>query len=876
MSITLGARIGPYEVTSLLGEGGMGVVFRAHDTKLQRDIALKLLPDHFANDPERLARFQREARVLAALNHPNIAQIYGLEDSTPQRCIVMELVDGETLQERLSRGPIPVDEALPIAKQIAVALEAAHEKGIIHRDLKPANVKITPDRQVKVLDFGLAKAFDERPESRASDSPTLMSASLPGVILGTAAYMAPEQAKGQTVDRRSDVWAFGAVLYEMLAGLRAFDGDDVTEILGRVVTAEPDWNRLPVGMSPSIQRLLRRALKKDPHQRLGDIQDARIEIDEAMAEPDEGGLEAVPARQLRIAWSLVAVTALALAVLAAVHFREKALEAPEMQVEITTPSTSRPSDFALSPDGRHIVFVASGSGRQQLWLRSLDKSEAQPLAGTEGAASPFWSADSRWIGYFASGKLNRIDSNGGPPQALTNASGPFYGGTWNAEGTILFSPSSPGPIFRIAMSGGDPVAVTRLDVPHQSSHQFPHFLPDGHHFLYVALGTPEGRGLYLGSLDGDAPKRLAATDSSGAFLRPDWIIFRQQTALMAQRLDVKRGTLIGNPVRLADPVGIPSVLGQNGFSASTDGRVAYRAGGRDQVQLTWYDRSGKNLGTAGLPDSKPAYYPELSPDGQRVAFTSNVQQNLDIWIQDLARGGLTRFTFDPANDNVPVWSPDGTRIAFSSLRKGGALYVGPSSRPGGEEVLLERASMERARIPQDWSKDGRFLLYREIDPKTSRDLWALPLTGSDRKQFEVARTPANENNGQFSPDGRWVAYETDESGRFEIVVQPFPEATATWTVSTGGGTQPRWSADGKELYFIAPDGKLMAAPITSTGATFAAGTPTALFPARLAPGGPANKQQYVVSRDGRFLIYQQIEESAAPITLILNWKPPAK
>src|SRR5215467_528527 len=448
MSITRGTRIGPYEVTSLLGEGGMGVVFRAHDTKLQRDIALKLFPDHFANDPERLARFQREAQVLASLNHPNIAQIYGLEDSTPQRCIVMELVDGETLQERLSRGPIPVDEALPIAKQIAVALEAAHEKGVIHRDLKPANVKITPDRQVKLLDFGLAKAFDERPESRVSDSPTLISASIPGVILGTAAYMAPEQAKGRTADRRSDVWAFGAVLYEMLAGLRAFDGDDVTEILGRDVTAEPDWNRLPVGMSPSIQRLLRRALKKDPHQRLGDIQDARIEIDEAMAELQAGGLEAVPARQLRIAWSLVAVSALALAALAAVHFREKAVEAPEMRVEITTPSTSWPSDFELSPDGRHIVFVASESGRQQLWLRSLDKSEAQPLPGTEGAASPFWSADSRWIGYFASGKLNRIDSNGGPPQALANASGPSYGGTWNAEGTILFSQSSLGPILR--------------------------------------------------------------------------------------------------------------------------------------------------------------------------------------------------------------------------------------------------------------------------------------------------------------------------------------------------------------------------------------------------------------------------------------------
>jgi serine/threonine protein kinase len=626
MSIQPGTRIGPYEVTSPLGEGGMGVVFRAHDTKLQRDVALKLLPDHFADDPERLARFQREAQVLASLNHPNIAQIYGLEDSSSQRCIVMELVEGETLQERLRRGPIPVDEALPLAKQIAEALETAHEKGIIHRDLKPGNIKTTPDGQVKVLDFGLAKAFDERPESRVSDSPTLMSASIPGVILGTAAYMAPEQAKGRPADKRSDVWAFGAVLYEMLTGRRAFEGDDITEILGRVVTAEPDWSRLPPGTSPTIQRLLRRALKKDSRQRLSDIRDARIEIEEAGMDA-EASVASTSTRGTRLAWAVAVVAMLVAAVLAVIHLREPQPSLPpEMRLEISTLATSAPLEFALSPDGRYIVFVASGDGPQRLWLRALDKTGAQPMAGTEGADYPFWSPDNRSIGFMASGRLQRIDIAGGPPQALANVAA-VRGGAWNVDGTILFNAVSIGPLFRIA-SRGDPVAVTRL-TPGQSYHQFPEFLPDGRHFLFYAQGTPEASGIYLASLDGGEPKRLAAADSTGVYLAPGMIAFVRGTTLMAQHLDLKRGELTGEPARLADAVGTNG-LGFGGFSVSTDGRIAYRAGGGTLRQLRWYDRTGKALGVAGEPDSALLLYPELSPDGSRVAVQRTVQGNFDV------------------------------------------------------------------------------------------------------------------------------------------------------------------------------------------------------------------------------------------------------
>lgn len=870
MALTTGAQIGPYEIKSPLGEGGMGIVFRALDTKLQREVALKLLPDHFVDDPERLARFQREAQILASLNHPNIAQIHGLEESGNTRCIVMELVGGETLEGRLKRGAIPVPEALRVAIQIAMALEAAHERGIVHRDLKPANVKVLPNGTVKVLDFGLAKTTENsRGNANLSNSHTLGGmATNAGVILGTAAYMSPEQARGETVDHRSDIFSFGCVLYEMLAGGRAFDGTTVSDLLASILAREPDTSRLPANLSPKVRVLLLRCLSKDAKQRWQAIGDVRFELEHV---EDAGVLTAAatPSRQkARLAWIVAGAAALITATLTVPtlrHFRETS--PPEMRVEINTPSTSSPLEFALSPDGRHIVFVASGGGPQRLWLRALDKIDAQPIAGTDGASYPFWSADSRSIGFNASGKLYRIDLSGGPRQFLANA-GITRGGSWNASGTILFGPSGGSPLFRMPASGGEPVPVTRLDPPRQFNHRYPQFLPDGNHFLFYAQG--ESSGMYLGSLDGKDPKRLTAAETAGAYFKSEQVIFVQLGTLMARRLDIARGELMGDPVILAEAVASDLTLNFSGFSVSADGQVAYRPSGGTFSQLTWFDRTGKASGV--IPETgSDVSFPELSPDGKSVAVVRTVPNNIDVWLIDLVRGGLRRFTFDTAADQLPFWSPDGTRIAFQSNRKGPFdIYLKPSSGVGTDTLLLTTPNNKGA---LDWSKDGRFLLYFEVDPKTGRDLWALGMAGNERKPHVVANTPFEERNGQFSPDGRFVAYETNESGLFQIVVQPFPDPTSKWQVSTGGGTLSRWRPDGKELYFISPDGKMMVVPVATAGARFEAGTPVALFPTRIVGGALSTfKHQYAVSRDGRFLI-NQAAESTAPITLILNWKP---
>ena len=871
-SLQVGQHLGSYEIVALVGKGGMGEVYRAHDAKLKRDVAIKILTEEFSNDPERVNRFQREAEALAALSHQNIAGIYDFQQSGTTRLLVLEFVEGDTLADILKRrGALPIDEASDIARQICEALEAAHEKNIVHRDLKPGNVKITPDGKVKVLDFGLAKAMESHAANPAlSNSPTLsLLATNAGVVLGTASYMSPEQARGRAVDRRSDIFAFGCLFYEMLTGRPAFDGEDVTEILGRVVTAEIDWGRLPAAIPASIQRLLRRALKKDPRHRLSDIRDARLEIEEAATEAKIASAP-VSARSPRLAWvTLLAIAAAVIVTLAiptARHLREGL--AQEMRLEITTPSTSAPTAFALSPDGHSIVFVASGDGPQRLWVRALDKTEARPLAGTEGADLPFWSPDSRSIGFFASNNMYRIDLAGGAPRVLANAIA-GRSGTWNRDGTILFSRSLADPFMRMSASGGEPVAVTRLDT-RQFGHRFPHFLPDGRRYLFYVTGTADAAGIYLASLDGEEPKRLTTADSQGEFLKPDLIAFVRQGVLVARRLDVSRRELIGEPVILADSVGADAASGLGAFSVSND-LIAYRTGSAGRTQLTWVDRTGKAVGIVG--EATNIVYPELSPDGRRISVTRpGTSTNLDIWLLDVMRGNLTPFTFDAANESVSVWSPDGTSIVFNSNRTGMFdLYQKPSSGTGSEEVFLTTANIK---VPQGWSKDGRFFLYYEVDPKTGRDLKVLELNGKERRSRVVANTPFDETTAEFSPDGRWVAYQTDESKRFEVVVQPFPDASAKWQVSTNGGVQPRWSADGKELYFIAADGKLMAVPIMASGVAFETGKPIALFqPRMVSTTATINRPQYAVSRDGRFLINQRVEEStSSPITLILNWR----
>jgi eukaryotic-like serine/threonine-protein kinase len=644
LSVTIGAQLGSYELLGLLGKGGMGEVYRARDRKLKREVAIKILPDEFSHDPDRLSRFHREAEVLASLNHPNIASIYDLQAvDNGSRFLVLELVEGETLAERIKRGPIPVDESLNIAKSICEALEAAHEKGVIHRDLKPANIKITPDGKVKVLDFGLAKAIESAPTATTqSNSPTLlnMAVTTAGVILGTAAYMSPEQAKGKAVDKRADIWAFGVVVYEMLTGRMLFSGGTASETMAAVMMKEPDWDALPGKTPASIRDLLRRCLNKEARSRLQAIGDARLAIEETVGAVYDRPQSlaqtssAVIDRRYRFALTVLLVVVALLAIPAAKYFREAAPAVPrEMRTDITTPPTDDPVSFALSPDGQQLVFVASGPSGSQLWLRPLAETTAQPLPATEGASFPFWSPDSRSVGFFAAGRLKRLDIGGGLPQTLANAS-LGQGGTWGPKGVILFSPSasSPTQIFRIPASGGEPEPVTML-APSQTSHRFPQFLPDGRSFLFQVVGDRDGS-IYLGSLDTKETKRVTAANSTGFYDPLGWLFLVRQGTLVAEPFDLSRKEIIGDPVTVADTIATAGPgIGGTSFALAS-GLLAYRAGTGNGRQLTWFDRSGKVLGTLGPPDFNGLANPALSPDGSRVAVDRRVQGNSDIWLLD--------------------------------------------------------------------------------------------------------------------------------------------------------------------------------------------------------------------------------------------------
>jgi serine/threonine protein kinase/Tol biopolymer transport system component len=853
----------------------MGEVYEATDSKLGRRVAIKVLPEEFARDADRVSRFEREARVLASLNHPHIAAIHGFDESGGRNFLVMELVEGETLAWRIARGPLPVDEALPIALQIAEALEAAHEKGFIHRDLKPANIKVTSDGQVKLLDFGLAKAFESQStEVDVSKSPTLTAAAThAGVILGTAAYMSPEQARGVAVDRRTDIFAFGSVLFEMLTGRRAFEGENIADILAAVLKVEPNWSRLPADVPPSVRRLLRRCLNKDRRRRPQAAGDVRIEIEEANVETDvlaAGQVSPLSARRERAAWVIAILAAAASVVFALLYFRPPS-ELPEMRVEVTTPQTPDPISLALSPDGRRLAFVASGDGAPRLWLRALDTAALEPLAGTERASYPFWSPDSRSIGFFASGKLKRIEIAGGPPRTLADAA-EGRGGTWSVGDVIVFSPQPGSSFRRISASGGDAAAV---DIGAIASARFPQFLPDGRRFLFFVIGGVDRptirRGIYLGSLDGLEPRHLTDSDASGLYMPPGWLLFVRGGALMAHPFEAARGELEGEPVVVADPVGVDANVYAAAVSVSTAGLVAYRGGGPSRRQLAWFDRSGRPEGTVGMPDENDLLGPELSPDGRRGAAYRFVRNKRDIWLLDVDRGVSTPFTDDPAGASNPRWSPDGGRVAFQSVRTDRpGVYAKPLAGTGSEELLVSGVA-----IPNDWSPDGLVLLYSTSDPKTQGDLWALSLDG-DRKPAPVAVGNYDETSGQFSRDGRWIAYRSNESGRFEIYVQPFPGPGEKTQVSIDGGTEPRWRADGKEIFYISPDAKMMAVSFQSSGGAPDVGKPVPLFQTRKVRGGTGNVlQQYDVSSDGRFLINVNADESvASPIMLIMNWKGP--
>ena len=875
MTLAAGTRIGPYEVTGSLGAGGMGEVYRARDARLNRDVAVKIVPDLFAADADRLARFDREAHVLAALNHPNIAQIHGLEQFDTGRALVMELVDGEDLAQRIARGPLPVDEALPIAKQIADALEAAHELGIIHRDLKPANIRLRPDGTVKVLDFGLAKALDPPASSAGAglaNSPTLTSPvamTRQGLILGTAAYMAPEQAKGKTVDRRADVWAFGCALYEMLTGRRAFPGDDVTETLAAVVRAEPDWAALPPETHPAIRRLLTRCLEKNPRERASDIGMARIEINEALKKPAPAATPARPGR----AW--IPWTVAALASVAALAFGVAWRARPPVETRVIRTSILPPAElvnnpalrFAISPDGRRVAFTAPDStGQIVLWVRPLDALTAQPLAGTARASAPFWSWDSRTIAFIAEGKLKKIDAAGGPVFTLADSTS-TPPGSWNRDNVILFTPRSS-EVHRVSASGGKPVPVTTLDrAAGETIHILPVFLPDGRHFLYTTAGAGgRVKAVFVGSVDGGAPIPVLPETVSNAMYGQGHLLYLQDTTLVAHRFDASTLTLSGEPVPIAEHVMINATTGTGAFSVSQAGLLAYQSGSSAASQLTWMDRTGKRLATLG---ERGLYYSDvrLSPDGKTVSVTlgGSAIDRSDVWLLD-ATGARTRFTFAPTSNFSAAWSGDGSRLAFSSRRKSALdLFQKPVSMTAGEEVLFED---EKDKHALSWSPDGKFLLYNESTGLGIGKLMVLPLTG-ERKPFPFLQTPGNQVPAQFSPDGRWVAYTSSESGRNEVYAAAFPGAGAKRQVSVAGGFGPLWRRDGRELFFISGQ-TLMAATMELGPSRANIGDVKALFALRVPP---VSRSSFGVTPDGQRILVNALDEQGGvtPITIVTNW-----
>jgi len=871
MPIQSGTHLGPYQILSAIGAGGMGEVYRARDPKLGRDVAIKVLPEAFARDAERMARFQREAKVLASLSHPNIATIYGLEDSGSTRALVMELVEGPTLADRIKQGPIPVDEAVRIARQIADALEYAHERGIIHRDLKPANVKVTNDDTVKVLDFGLAKALEDDPSSiDISTSPTISRmATMQGVLLGTAAYMSPEQAKAKSVDRRADIWAFGCVLYEMLTGKQAFPGETVTESLAAVIRAEPDWSQLSSTTPMRVRVLLQRCLQKDPKQRLRDIGDARISLDEVLSGAPEPTSAATPPVSLPL-WRRALPWAIGLLAVAATGIAVWNLKPgpvkPVMRFTITLPSgqqlagLNRPA-LGLSPDGSELAYVATSQagGMQQIYLRMMDSGEIKPIPGTEGATHIFFSPDGQWLGFVA-GKLKKIPVSGGVAQTLADAPLPA-GASWGSRGMIAFTPTF-GPIQEVSDSGGTAAPLTHVEKG-ETIHAWPEFLPGSKAVVFSAgstvavqpVGASERRNLIQGQ-EGIMPMYV----SSGH------LVYALGATLMAVPFDPQRLEVKGAPVSVVQNVLQGQAPGAVQYSVSASGSLVYVSGSAQvlDTRLVWVSRSGTEQPLA-VP-AKDYGFPRFSPDGSRVAVTSGGQ----VWLYDTARDTLTRFTFEGSANLYPTWTPDGKRIAFTS-NKGGSpnIYWQMADGSGGLERLTTSQNIQ---IPLSWSPHGERLAFIEISPTTAADIWVLQL--SDRKAQPFLQTPAYESAAQFSPDGHWLAYGSDESGRREIYVQPYPGPGGKWQISIDGGNEPVWNRNGRELFYRNGD-KMMAVDVT-TQPSFSAGKPKMLFEGRYGPPGAGGTfPHYDVSPDGqRFLMLKPVEQvQAAPtqINVVLNW-----
>ena len=878
----LGRRIGSYQILSLLGAGGMGEVYEARDSKLGRNVAMKVLPTLLAHDPERLARFEREARMLASLNHPNIATIHGLEQADGVQCLVMELVPGETLAERLNAGALGIEEALQIGGQVAEALEAAHEKGVIHRDLKPANVKVTPQGRVKVLDFGLAKAFASESGLDLSHlpSPPAMGTE-EGRILGTPAYMSPEQVRCKPVDKRTDIWAFGCVLYELLTARQAFRGDTLSDSIAGVLEREPDWQVLPPTTPAKILDLLRRCLQKDSQHRLRDIGDARIEIEEALAGPAAAELSA-PVKGIRGHWQGVLLWGVAFLLLAAVasvaiwNWKSPSpkISGPVPHIAIALPSgqplvgVEMGISVALSPDGTQLAYPARQGRIQQLYLRPLEGLEAKPIPGTEGATGPFFSPDGKWVGFFAGGKLKKVSVSGGETLSLCDAPDP-RGASWGSGGMIVFAPTRDSALQIVSDAGGTPRPLTQM-AEDEGSHRWPEFLPGGEAVLFAASDgganwnkaeiavqslrmTGERRNLIRG---GTHPRY----DASGH------LVYAQGGNLMAAPFDPRRLEVTGGAVPVVEGVLQSTFSGAAQFSLSAKETLVYVPGSEHAMErrLMWVTRSGVEQ---PLPAPARAYRgPRLSPDGREVAVAVEGQET-EVWLYDLSRETLTRLTFQRGTSYNPVWTRDGKRITFNITSSPEAgIYWLRADGSGGLERLCECGG-----APYSWSPDGKLLTFLNGTPATGNNTWLLRM--DDRKAEPFFQTSFNQGATQFSPDGHWVAYISDETGRREIYVQPYPGPGGKWQISTDGGTEPLWNPNGKELFFRSGD-KMMSAEIT-THPRFSAAKQKLLFEGQYQPSqAPVPTANYDVSPDGqRFLMLKPggQDQAATQINVVPNW-----
>jgi Tol biopolymer transport system component/predicted Ser/Thr protein kinase len=875
VTLATGVRLGPYEIVAPLGAGGMGEVYRAKDTRLGRDVAIKVLSSNLSSSPELRQRFEREARTISQLSHPHICALYDVGREGETDFLVMEYLEGETLADRLARGPLPLDQTLRHGIEIADALDKAHREGIVHRDLKPGNVMLTKSG-VKLLDFGLAKAV--APQSRPSsltELPTQHALTQEGTILGTFQYMAPEQLEGKEADARTDLFALGCVLYEMVTGRKAFAATSQASLIGAILHKEPEPISQFAPMTPrALDRVVRRCLAKDPEGRWQNARDVALEL------ADVTRPEGAPARRPRTAllgWAVAAALLLALGwILAGPRQNRDAPAAAKLRFTVPPPpASSFQGMLALSPAGETLAFVATGAdGRDRIWTRPLDSLETRPLEGTEGAEFPFWSPDARSLAFFADGKLKRVDAAGGAPRTLCDAAA-ARGGSWGPHGKIAFSANVGGSIDLVSDTGGQPRPLPQLTSRKGEVYRWPTFLPDGRHFLYyVGFGDPKVMGVYVASVDSSETTRIVPDADAGAlYAPPGHLLYRSGDRLMSRPFDVKTMRPTGEASPIVEDVwwdGISTLA--TGFSVGS-GVLAYQTGGLAVSRLISYDRTGRELGPIGPPGAH--FEPMFSPDGRLVVVSRGIKQRsflTETWVADIGRGTMTRLPTEPGiNSATALWSPEGSRIAFASFPRG-EVFVRDTRSAEKPKLLFQLPAFSPL---DDWSRDGRYIFYEAIDWKTFHfDIGVRDLqTGTSRP---LIATSSNESGAALSPDGRWIAYQSDESGTDEIYVQTFPAGNERQQVSVGGGTQPRWRGDGKELFYISPDRKVMAVDIPA-GKELEAGKPHALFQTRILPLVEA-RNHYDVTADGqRFVVNsRQPEDAALPITIVVGWTPEAK